>query len=269
MPLLVTGRSVELRPTVDRAWLEQEAVHHPLMHAFALWDLERTPDRIRFFSVLDHDVPIGYLLVWLGHPTATVVHWVGTDPATRGLAEFLPPRPLVAIVPREVQDVVVASRGPAHEFVLLQLARTAPPASPSPNPSPGIRLLTREDVPRLSEWARRQADPVVAEYPFLDPAVDRAWGAFHGTALVGVVRAEVRLPRVWVLGGVYVDPAARGRGWGRALVMTALRAGESTGAQVTLYVREDRVGVRQLYESLGFRPIDHRVWLDLGAGLAP
>lgn len=265
----MTGRSVEFRPTIDRAWLEREGAHHPLVHAFALWDLERTPDRVRFFSALDHDVPIGYLLVWLGHPSATVVHWVGTDPAARGLAEFLPPRPLVAVVPAESRDVVLAARGPAHEYGLLQMARTEGSVTPPPDPSVGIRLLTREDVPRLAQWARRQVDPVVAEYPFLDPEVDRTWGAFHGNLLVGVVRAEVRLPRVWVLGGVYVDAAARGRGWGRALVMAALRAGESTGARVTLYVREDRVEVRHLYDSLGFRTVDRRLWLDLGANLAP
>jgi ribosomal protein S18 acetylase RimI-like enzyme len=265
----VTDPSVELRPTIDRAWLEQEGAHHPLVHAFALWDLERTPDRVRFFMAVAHGTPVGYLLVWLGHPTATVVHWVGTDPAMRGLASLLPPRPLVVIVPNEMRDLVLGARGPAREHTLVQMARTASPTSRASEPSPGVRLLTRADVPELAAWARRQVDPVVAEYPFLDPEADRIWGAFKGNTLVGAVRAEVRLPRVWILGGVYVDSSARGEGWGRALVTTALKAGESTGARVTLYVREDRVEVRQLYESLEFRLVDRRVWLDLGAGLSP
>jgi ribosomal protein S18 acetylase RimI-like enzyme len=265
----VTDPSVELRPTIDRAWLEQEGARHPLVHAFALWDLERTPDRVRFFMAVVKGAPVGYLLVWLGHPTATIVHWVGTDPATRGLASLLPPRPLVAIVPGEMREVALAVRGPAREHGLVQMARTAALTSRAPEPSSGVRLLAREDVPRLTAWARRQVDPVVAEYPYLDPEVDRIWGAFDGTELVGAVRAEVRLPRVWVLGGVYVDASARGRGVGRALVTAAVRAGEATGARVTLYVREDRVEVRHLYESLGFRTVDQRVWLDFGAGLSP
>lgn len=265
----MTEAPTDLRPTIDRAWLEAEGARHPLTHAFALWDLERTPDRVRFFSALDQGVTVGYLLVWLGHPTATIVHWVGTHRATYALVQLLPHRPLVAIVPEEVRDLVRAARGPAREYASLQMARTAAAPPISPELAAGVRLLDRGDVLALAEWARRQADPVVAGYPFLDPEVDRVWGAFEDGRLVGAVHAEVRLPRVWVLGGVYVDPTARQRGWGRALVLAAVRAGESTGAEVGLYVREDREQARALYESIGFRTVDRRVWLDLGAGLSP
>ena len=265
----MTGSGVELRPTIDRAWLEAESARHPLAHAFALWDLERTPDRVRFFTAVEHDVPVGYLLVWLGHPTATIVHWVGTHPATRGLADLLPHRPLVAIVPQEVRDLVLAARGPAHEYSSLQMARTSAPTTPPSAGAPGVRVLARADVPALAAWARRQPDPVVGTYPYLDPEADRIWGAFEGSRLVGAVHAEVRLPRVWVLGGVYVEPGSRGKGIGRELVLAAVRAGESTGARIGLYVREDRDEARRLYEGLGFRTVDRRVWLDLGAGLSP
>ena len=264
----MTGGTVELRPTIDRAWLEREAVRDPLAHAFALWDLEQNPDRIRFFSAVQDDTTLGYLLVWLGHPSATVVHWVGGGAET-GLVGLLPPRPLVAIVSKEVRDAVEVARGPAREHVLRGMLRTQEPSAAAAEPLREVRRLTREDVTALTTWARRQHDPVVADYPFLDPEAEPTWGAFEGRDLVGVVRAEVRLPRLWVLGGVYVHPVARGRGWGRSLVSAALAAGEATGARVALYVREDRAEALQLYESLGFRTAGRRIWLDLGAGLAP
>jgi ribosomal protein S18 acetylase RimI-like enzyme len=264
----VTGRTVELRPTIDRTWLEREAVRDPLAHAFALWDLERNPDRIRFFSAVEGETTVAYLLVWLGHPSATVVHWVGGGAET-GLAGLLPPRPLVTIVSSEVRDAVELARGPAREHALRAMVRTHAPSPAGAEPLRDVRRLTRGDVPSLAAWARRQNDPVVADYPFLDPEAEPTWGAFEGRDLVGVVRAEVRLPRLWVLGGVYVHPAARGRGWGRSLVSAGLTAGEATGARVALYVREDRTEAVQLYESLGFRSAGRRIWLDLGAGLAP
>ena len=259
----------EVRPTIDRAWLQAKASEEPLAHAFALWDLERTPDRVRFFSAFDSGEAVGYLLVWLGHPTATIVHWVGRHPAMRSLAEFLPPRPLVAIVPPEMHDLVLGARGPAREYISLEMAR-APvlPRGPS-EPARGVRPLDRRDHSALSAWARRQADPLVAAYPYLDPEADRIWGAFEGNRLVGAVHAEVRLPRVWVLGGIYVDPDARQRGWGAALVQAATDAAEATGARVGLYARAARAEARRLYERLGFRTVARRVWLDLGAGLAP
>lgn len=258
----------ELRPTIDRAWLEREAARDPLAHAFALWDLTQNPDRIRFFSAVEGETTLGYLLVWLGHPTATIVHWVGGG-ADTGLAGLLPPRPLVAIVSDEARDVVEAERGPAREHQLRAMVHARAPSTTAEQPPPEVRRLQREDVGPLAAFARRQNDPVVADYPFLDPEAEPTWGAFEGADLVGVARAEVRLPAIWVLGGVYVEPTARGRGWGRSLVSAALREGEATGALVALYVREDRIEANRLYESLGFRTEGRRVWLDLGAGLAP
>lgn len=265
----MTGAPVEVHPTIDRAWLERAAARDPVTHAFALWDLDRNPGRIRFFSAVRGDETVGYLLVWLGHPAAAVVHWVGRDPAARALAGSLPERPAVAIVPEEVVEMVEAARGPARRYSVFVLARGAGTPPPAPTAPTQVRRLTRADVPTLVAWARRQSDPVTAEYPFLDPEVELTWGAFHHDRLVGVVRAEVRLPRVWILGGVYVEEEARGQGRGRALVGEVLRATESERALVALYVREDRTAARSLYESLGFHPVDRRVWLDLGAGLAP
>lgn len=261
--------AVEVRPTIDRGWLEAAASRDPVDHAFALWDLDRNPGRIRFFSAVERGTTVGYLLVWLGHPTVPVVHWWGEGPATHSLAGVLPPRPCVAIVPPSVAPVVEEARGAGHRSRLLVMVRDPAPAGPVGPTAPSVRPLLRDDLPHLASWAREQHDPVAAEYPFLDPEVERAWGAFDGDRLVGVVRAEVRLPQVWVLGGVYVAPTARSQGFGRELLRAAVGAAEATGARVALYVREDRPPARALYDRVGFRPMGVRVWIDLGAGLSP
>ncbi len=265
----MTGPPVEVRPTVDRAWLDRAATADPVAHAFALWDLDRNPGRIRFFCAMKGELTIGYLLVWLGHPVAPIIHWYGGDPEARILARMLPERPAVAIAPEGAVAAIEEARGAGRRYPLLVLARDvgAPSAPPS---RPGtVRPLVRADVPMLSEWARRQTDPVVAEYPFLDPEAELIWGAFDRDRLLGVVRAEVRLPKVWILGGVYVHDDSRGQGWGRELLGAALRAASAAGARAVLYVREDRTAARALYERLSFRPVDRRIWVDLGAGLMP
>lgn len=261
--------SIEVRPTIDRAWLEAAASRDPIAHAFALWDLDRNPGRIRFFSAVEGSTTVGYLLVWLGHPRAPIVHWFGSGASASALAPMLPGRPCVAIVPAEVLAAVESARGPGRTYRILVLSRSGSGAGPVPPAPEGVRRLTRADVPLLAAWAERQDDPVTAEYPFLDPEADVVWGAFERDRLVGVVRAEVRLPAVWVLGGVYVEPSARERGWGRALLGAALGAAQVTRAPVALYVREDRGPARALYEQVGFRPAGHRLWIDLGADLTP
>ncbi len=258
---------VELRPTIDRAWLESAAARDPIEHAYALWDLLHHPDRIRIVSAVVDGEPLGYLLLWLGHPAAPVVHWIGTDPRLGELAGRLPPRPLVAIVPEEFAYRVSEARGPVRSFPLLSMI--AAESAPQARGETAIRRLRRDDRADLSRWASRQTDSVVAEYATFDPEAELAWGAFEDGRIVGVARAAVRLPHVWILGGVYVEPAARGEGWGRALVETALTAAIATGASLALYVREDRTPARSLYASLGFRTVGRRLWMDAGSGLTP
>ncbi len=263
---------MELRPTIDREWLERAAVRDPFGHAYGLWDLDHAPNRVRFVSAIDGDQTVGYLLVWLGHPTRTVVHWVGADPRARILVDALPPRPLVAIVPEMFQDAVVSARGPARPFTLLMLANelfTKPRMDARAPPSVEVRRLERSDLPALIAFAERQSDPVAAEYPTLDPGEEWIWGAFDQGKLLGAVRAAVRLRDMWIVNGVYVDPNARGRGVGGVLVEAALASAREARARVGLYVREDRVEARRLYERLGFRPVGRRTWLDLGAGFSP
>lgn len=263
---------MELRPTIDREWLDHAAVLDPFSHAYALWDLDHAPYRVRFVSACDGEETVGYLLIWLGHPAATVVHWVGADPRARVLADALPARPLVAIVPEVFQNAVVLARGPARPLTVLLLSRDP---SPEPRvradapPALEVRRLERPDHPMLVAFAHRQSDPVAAEYPALDPGEEWIWGAFDRGRLVGAARAAVHLVSIWLLGGVIVDPGDRGRGVGRLLVETVLAAARESRARVGLYVREDRIEARRMYETLGFRPVGRRTWLDLGAGVAP
>lgn len=260
--------AIELRPTIDREWLERAAESDPVAHAYALWDLEHAPERIRIVSAVAGGTTVGYLLIWLGHPAAPVVHWVGSDPRLEPLVGRLPPRPLIAIVPEEFAASVRAARGPATAYPVLVL-RAARGASGGSVPERAVRRLRADDVGRLAEFVARQPPGGVEEYRSLDPSREEIWGAFAEERLVGVARAAVRRPELWVLGGVYVEEAARGAGWGRSLVATALAAADRAGADVALFVREDRTPARLLYESLGFRPVGRRVWLEAGSGIAP
>jgi predicted GNAT family acetyltransferase len=93
------------------------------------------------------------------------------------------------------------------------------------------------------------------------------WGYFEGERLRGVARTAVRLPQVWMINGVYVDPAARSRGFGLAIVRSVLDEGHRAGATVALYVREDRPAPRAVYAKAGFRERARRIWLGAGTTL--
>jgi ribosomal protein S18 acetylase RimI-like enzyme len=60
--------------------------------------------------------------------------------------------------------------------------------------------------------------------------------------------------RLWLLNDLYVAPAARGRGAGRALMEQARALGLATDARgLFLQTARDNLPAQQLYESLGYR----------------
>jgi ribosomal protein S18 acetylase RimI-like enzyme len=65
--------------------------------------------------------------------------------------------------------------------------------------------------------------------------------------------SSVSLSRTWVLNDLFVSPAARGTGAGRALVQdTCRRAKEAGAVRVSLATAWDNVAAQGLYESEGF-----------------
>jgi GNAT superfamily N-acetyltransferase len=252
--------AVEARPTIDRRWLERVAALDPLTHAYALWDLDRTPQAVRFVSAVLGEETVGYLLVWLGRRDRPVVHWFGEAGLADVLVPAFPAPPFVAVAPPEVAPVLRAAF-PGGRLSPLKLMLREP--GELGLPTAPVRRLRRQDRTEIAALVRAHAEPDLEAYLGLDLEGEPAWGAFDGPRLVGVARAAVRLPRVWVVGGVFVVPAHRGRGVGGALVSSVVASAEAHGARVGLYVRDEPAGALRLYERLGFREVGRRAWLDV------
>jgi len=249
---------VEVRPTIDRVWLEREAAAAPLVHAYALWDLARTPHLVRFASALRSETTVGYLLLWLGSGGRPVVHWFGPPDLADALLPALPRPPFVAVVPPEVEPAVL-DRFPEATVVPLRMMLREP--GPVDLDRHTVRRLERRDLPGLQRLARASEGSELDGYAGFDPATDLAWGAFDGERLVGVARAAVRLPAVWVVGGVYVEPTQRDRGLGRSVVAAVVEEAERSGARAGLYVRDEAGPALRVYSRLGFVEVARRSWV--------
>lgn len=263
------ARSVS--PAMDRRWLEDQGRHDPVAHAYALWDLDYAPDRVEFRVLRENGLPTAYLLIWHGLP-APMVHWVGPEAATP-LLEVLPPRPLIAVVPPSLAESVRSRRSPAQAYPVRLMARR-PHSSRLPPVVSTVRRLGPMDQGRLRAFADQEGDRIARGYANTPlsasaPVPTAVWGAFDGETVVGVASTQVKLPSVWVLGGIYVRPSHRGRGLGRDLTAVAAAEAEATGAQTALYVREDNAPACRAYERVGFTTVERRVWLDAGGDRAP
>lgn len=255
---------LELRPTIDRGWLESVAASDPITHAYALWDLDRLPEQVRFVSVVRDGRTEGYLLQWQASDVPPVVHWVA--PPLPELATALPSRPLIVIGPEEIRPLVHGARGPCVDHTVL--VETAPLGRrPAPTPlDPQVRRLSREHAHHLEALVRESEDAMAQGYRGLDLGGEVVFGGFESGQLVAVARASVRRPSVWFVSGVFVRPEHRGRGWGAAVTRAVMREAEHAHAPCALFVREDRAAARAVYHRLGFHPVARRAWLDCGTG---
>jgi ribosomal protein S18 acetylase RimI-like enzyme len=252
-PILIDG--------IDREWLEEQASRDPIVHAYSLWDFLHFPEKAKFVTLSRGGHPKGYLLMWIPSTGIPSVHWISRDPDDDLLLTALPQRPLTVFAPERVAKKVLAVRGPAKVSQVDMMEHHG-----------DVRLLrpTSIEVRRLNGGDRKIFDELLAnaDRPLSDGMknVDldhhMIWGAFEGERLASIVQASVTLPIAWMLNAVWTGPEFRGKGYCKAVVTAATRAGLETGAKVGLYVFADNLPAYRAYERVGFRMIERQSIID-------
>ena len=246
---------------LDMAWLHQLAERDPVPHVYAIWDHLTAPEKVEFVTLVEADGPSAYLVIWRGRPEAPVVHWVGAAADPEPLLAALPPRPLTAVVPEPLGGEVARRRGPAVVSSLLLMAcdRPIPPDQLAPGRG---RRLGRPDTALLRELARLHPNDLTAAYATADPEVQPIFGVVHDDRLAAVARITAQIPRAWIIGGVFTVPEARGRGFGREATRAAVTATVLAGARPALFVKEQNLPARRIYERLGFVARERRALVE-------
>jgi GNAT superfamily N-acetyltransferase len=246
---------------IDGAWLARLSNEDPVRHAWAVWDRLMFPDRVEFRTLYEDGAPTAYLLIWRGSPKVTVVHWLGTPKDPRPLLDALPERPLVAVVPVPIALEIERRRGPARtgfvHWMAFELGHPVPEV-----PARRARRLGPADRDDLVGLATRHPDVLTTPYTQSDLEREAVFGAYDWGRLGAVARAQVALPGVWVIGGVFTVPELRGRHLGTDVTRAAVRAALDVGARPTLFVREENAPARRIYDQIGFRLYERRAWID-------
>jgi ribosomal protein S18 acetylase RimI-like enzyme len=114
------------------------------------------------------------------------------------------------------------------------------------------RFYGQPSDPALAETFLRERIEADESVVFL--AADAAEGAGLGFVQLYPSFSSVAARRIWILNDLYVDPAARRRGVGRALLDAAAGHARATGARrLVLSTAVANTAARTLYEAYGFQ----------------
>ena len=108
---------------------------------------------------------------------------------------------------------------------------------------------TADAIERSGWGARHVKTAFVARHPQCRPFVAEAGGAIVGTGVT-----TLNGPVAWI-GTIWVDPAWRGRGLGKALTRATIDAAEDAGCRALVLVATD--AGRPLYKRFGFEVQTH------------
>ncbi len=244
---------------------------NPFGNAFALHDLSQDPDRTELWTARVAGQVRAHLLV---HEAREVgvrwVHLFGRPDAAEELLAHLPDRKAVVITEPALVPHVTSRFGTSGIYPESVMAVEKGSARPVASTLP-VRLTGKY----ADEYSKLVGSPTI---PITEEVVGRnrqhlddevVYGVFEDGALVSVAGTLVRIPEVWIVGGVRTLPNYRRKGYAAQVTSAVMKEALDAAGLVGLYVRQDNAGAIRIYERLGFRKVREGVWVDLGTGLAP
>ena len=243
----------------------------PLHHPYLLYDLTYDLSVSRVHALInEYGRVVGYALIWgVGRPFKCVILWGRCSQ-------------LVRRVPKSPKLIVQAPDAGIAEDVLNHLKALGAPKE-SLRIAPYLDMAVGEEGftpyetfpkpvmldPRNDEHVREFASIRVEsvgreEEAMMAPELIRRYrpyAIFVGRRIASVAMTYVRMPEVWVVGGVYTKPQYRGRGYAKAVTSAVTRDALRAGAKALLQVREDNEPAVRVYRRLGYEPIGRRYWV--------
>jgi len=227
-----------------------------VLHIFTIYDLGFVREKTKVWMALRSDEIVGYLFEY----DKRIIHARGASESITELLQFIDLGEAVfSIEPHHLAKVEQffepieptdpASRGKTTAYLVMKTDRN----NFQPVIRHHIRKLGTEDLDETSKSLGQEYRERVED------AINRglAFGAYDDESLASIATVPEMLEDLAFIRGVYTVPSLRGRGLATsacsALVAEAIRLGR----QALLWVAEDNVPARKVYERIGFKPTGH------------
>jgi len=240
-----------------------------LRHVFAFYDVQHEPENTRVYAAFEGDELNGYILIYSALESPSLILECEEDLAEKLLGYALErqfimhtPPDLLSIVKRKfpdakhyVEDWMLVKRGEAKFFSSGSVRRLL---TVNDAASLAVLLSTREN--RLATSAEK-CMTLISKMP--------TYGVYTNGELVSYAGSFIQLPQVWMIGGVYTHPNHRNKGYATLTTSAITEEALKNADSAALFVRSDNHPATKVYESIGYRKIGEKLWIDVGTGLKP
>ena len=268
MELQVDELEESIVPDLD-AYLRKDL----LSNVYTIYDLryERC-SKAKFYVAKDRDRIAGVLLKYRGYPYAIAVA-LGSREAVHSLLGKVPIEKMLLLGTPELTKILEEKFPNAPKYGVNIMALDNHVANPIT-----ITQVRRLGVEDAHAWAQSVAHRVGQNQAPTNEALleaqrlltkNTAFGIYDAGMLVARATSHVQLPEAWAIGGVFTEPDYRGRGLATSVTSALVQEALRYTNRVVLFVRSDNAPANHLYETIGFRNIAKRTWLDVGTGITP
>ena len=245
------------------SWLKKDVVKN----AFALYDLQYDEESTQMYIALGEGESIqGYLLIYkrLKYPSVLLE---GNITKLKDLLRKIDLEKMIIHVPPEflplVKEEFPSAETCVEDWMLIKSEQLHPIGKVY------AKKLRAEDSSKLASLIPGTFQPGgVADYRELIRKFS-VYGVFVNDKLVSTARSYIQLPEIWFIGGVYTHPRYRNQGYATQVTYAVTKEGLDNTGLVSLFVRSGNYSALRVYDIIGYKRIDRKVWIDVGTGIKP
>lgn len=237
-----------------------------IKNAFAIYDLLYELDFTEFYVALRGESYIdGYLLIYKRLKYPSIILEGNTKTAELLLRKIDMKQFIMSNISCELGEIVKKFFANAKFYIvdcmMIKRSELCPidectARKLEPKDASQLVLLRGESTEKIRDWSE-----ILNRLTY--------YGVFVDDKLVSIAGALIELPEIWVIGGVYTHPDFRNMGFATQATYGVTKEALEKVEAVILFVRSDNYPAIKVYEKIGYRKIDERLWVDVGTGLKP
>ncbi|MEM3459119.1 MAG: GNAT family N-acetyltransferase [Candidatus Bathyarchaeia archaeon] len=227
-----------------------------IRHVFTICDLRYDRNKTQIWTATENHEVRGYLFEF----DKRIIHTHGTVESIDKLIQYVAlSEPTFVIEPhhltivRKLFEPIKPTDKASKDKITAYLIMKATVKTFKPSIQHKVKKLDIEDLKEVAknfgeEWANRIKD-----------AIERgiAYGAYDNCTLASTATTSEILDTMALIRGVYTVEFSRGKGLATSVVSAIVKEILNLGKDAVLWVAEDNIPARRVYEKIGFQRTQH------------